>query len=78
MMNIIYYSTVNAPVAVAVPAEVVTVTFRGPREAFLLIPIFTSILVELITVKLLTVILSPKLTEVAPPRLVPLMVTVRV
>ena len=56
----------------------VTETFLVPRVAVapIVIPIMTW--VELLTVKLLTVIPEPKRTAVVPEKLVPVRVTLRV
>jgi hypothetical protein len=54
---------------------VVTVTFQVPATAVLILAV---ICVALFTVKLFTVAPAPKLTAVAPLKLVPVMVTLSV
>ena len=54
-----------------VPPGVVTETLRAPAAAPRVIVMFTLICVSLFTVKLLTVMPSPKLTAVAPVKLAP-------
>ena len=66
---------VNPPDLVAVPPGVVTETSLAPVVAEPEMEILAVICVELSTVKELTVILEPKLTEVAPVRYVPVMMT---
>ena len=58
--------TVNPSVLVAVPPGVVTETSLAPVVAEPLMLMLPVICVELSTVKLLTVIPEPKLTDVAP------------
>ena len=60
--------TVNPPDLVAVPPGVVTDTSLDPVVAAPLIVMLAVICVALSTVKLLTVMPEPKLTEVAPIR----------
>ncbi len=60
--------TVKAPVLVAVPPGVVTATSLVPVVAELLIVMLAVIWVALFTMKVLTVMPEPKLTEVAPVR----------
>jgi len=60
--------TVKPPVLVAVPPGVVTDKSLAPVVAEPDMEILAVIWVELFTVKLLTVIPEPKLTEVAPVR----------
>jgi len=69
---------VKPPVLVAVPPGVVTETSLAPVAAEPLMVMLAVICVALSTVKELTVILEPKLTEVAPVRYVPVMMTERV
>ena len=59
---------VKAAVLVAIPPGVVTDTFREPGVAELDIDMLAVIWVELSTLKLLTVMPEPKLTDVAPVR----------
>ena len=68
-------TTVKPPASVPVPPGVVTETSLDPGVAVALIEMLAVICVALTTVKELTVIPSPKLTAVAPVRLVPPMVT---
>ena len=70
--------TAKPPVLVAVPPGLVTETSLEPSIAELLIAIFAVIWLELLTMNLLTVIPEPKLTAVAPVKLVPVMATSRV
>ena len=67
--------TVKPPVLVAVPSGVVTETSLVPVVAEPLIVILPVICVELSTEKELTFIPEPKLTELAPVRQVPVIVT---
>jgi len=60
--------TVKPPVLVAVPPGVVTETSLAPVAAEPLMVMLAVIWVELSTVKVLTVMPEPKLTEVAPVR----------
>jgi len=60
--------TVKAPVLLAVPPGVVTETSLAPVVAEPLIEMLAVICVELSTVKELTVMPEPKLTDVAPVR----------
>ena len=60
--------TVKPPVLVAVPPGVVTETSLAPVVAEPEMVILAVICVALSTVKLLTVMPEPKLTEVAPVR----------
>ena len=70
--------TVKPPGSVPVPPGAVTETSHGPAVAAESMVMLAVIWVPpLSTVKLLALIPSPKLTAVAPSRLVPLMVTVR-
>jgi len=59
---------VNPPVLVAVPPGVVTETSLAPVVAEPLMEMLAVICVELSTVKELTVMPEPKLTEIAPVR----------
>ena len=70
--------TTNPLRRLPVPPGVVTDTFLDPVFAVALIVMFALICVELFTVKPLTVIPVPKLTAVAPVKLAPVIVTVRV
>ena len=71
------WTTVKPFVRVAVPLGVVTETLLTPGLASGSMVILAVILVELFTVRLLTVVPGPKLTAVAPVKYVPLMITVR-
>ena len=70
--------TVKPPVSMAVPPGVVTEIFLTPTVAAVSTVMLTVIWLVLLTMKLLTVIPEPKLTAVAPLKLVPVMVTSRV
>ena len=67
--------TVNPLGFVAVPSAPVTDTSLVPKVAAPVIEILAVIWLELFTVKLLTVIPEPKLTAVAPLKLLPVMMT---
>jgi hypothetical protein len=69
---------VKPPVRVLVPPGVVTLTFLGPRVAAMPIVMLAFICVDLLAVKLFTVIPEPKDTAVVPVKLLPLIVTVSV
>jgi hypothetical protein len=69
--------TVKPRFLVVVPPGVVTKTFLVPVLAELAIVMLAVIWVALSTVKPFTVIPEPKLTDVAPVKLVPVMVTLR-
>jgi hypothetical protein len=67
--------TVKADVLTADPPGVVTETSLAPTVADPLILILAVIWVMLLTVKLLTVIPDPKLTDVAPTKPAPVITT---
>lgn len=73
-----WFSTTKAPDRMQVPPGVVTETSLGPVFASLATVISAVICVGLSLLRLLTVTPSPKLTDVAPERLVPDIVTLRV
>ena len=70
-------STVKPLIRVPVPPAVLTETFLDPGTAAPLMLMFEAICVAFFTVKLLTVIPAPKLTAVAPVKLAPVIVTLR-
>jgi hypothetical protein len=69
-------TTVNNAVPVPVPPGPVTETSLAPNAASAAMHISAVICVSLLTVKLFTVMPVPKLTAVAPVKLVPVMITV--
>jgi hypothetical protein len=66
--GILTYLTVKPFVKVAVPPEVLTDTFLGPRAALAAMVMLAVIWVGLFTMSLFTVIFEPKLTDVARVR----------
>ena len=70
-------STVKPLIRVLVPPGALTETFLDPGTAAPLILMVEVICAAFFTVKLLTVIPAPKLTLVAPVKLVPVIVTFR-
>ena len=70
-------STMKPLIRVPVPPAVLTETFLDPGTAAPLQLMLEVICVAFFTVKLLTVIPTPKLTAVAPLKLVPVIVTLR-
>ena len=67
--------TVKVPVPVAVPPGVTTETSLAPVAADPSMLMLTAIRVSLFTMKLLTAMPKPKLTDVAPMKPVPVIVT---